>query len=409
METFVLLIVLILLSGLFSGSEIALVSLSEAKVKALLDKKAKNSQSIAKLKNNPNRMLITILIGNNLVNISASVVAALWTTETFGNEYLGYATGILTLFILIFGEIFPKVVAQKYAVVFAQLIANFLLLVQYIFYPIILILEFILKFTTKRMKINDDNLTKLTEAKAMIGIVKESGDIEENIEKMIYNAFDFDTKCVTSIMTPKDQIVSINSNATINQLKNLFIQTSRSRILVYEHEQNNIIGTISTKMFISSLNIENLEYIKDLVLEPPFFIDKAFNIDVLLIKFQETKQHIAIIKDGNEILGIVTMENILEELVGEIFDETQKNRKFVYRVNDSCIIVRYDTPIDEIRKHISNFEQSEQRFKSIETIFLDKTNGNYEINHKYYFEKYLIIPIKLKYGRVVKFKICSIS
>ncbi len=409
METLILLIVLILLSGLFSGSEIALVSLSEAKVKALVDKKAKNSQSIAKLKNNPNRMLITILIGNNLVNISASVVATIWTTKTFGNEYLGYVTGILTLFILVFGEIFPKVVAQKYAVIFAQLIANVLLLVQYIFYPIVLILEYILKLTTKSMKINDDNLTKLTEAKAMIGIVKESGDIEENIEKMIYNAFNFDTKCVTSIMTPKNQIISINSNATINQLKNLFIQTSRSRILVYEHEQNNIIGTISTKMFIGSLNMGNLEYVKDLVLEPPFFIDKTFNIDDLLIKFQETKQHIAIIKEQDEILGIVTMENILEELVGEIFDETQKNRKFIHKVNDSCIIVRYDTPIDEIRKHIKEFEYNEQRFKSIETLFLDKTNGSYEINQKYYFENYLIIPIKSKYGRVVKFKICTIS
>ncbi|MEJ5168034.1 MAG: CNNM domain-containing protein [Arcobacteraceae bacterium] len=232
METLILLIVLILLSGLFSGSEIALVSLSQAKVKALVDKKAKNSQSIAKLKDNPNRMIITILIGNNLVNISASVVATIWTTETFGNEYLGYATGLLTLLILVFGEIFPKVVAQKYSIFFAQLVSNILILIQYLFYPLILILEYFLLKITHSMKITEDNLTKLTEAKAMIGIVKESGDIEENIEKMIYNAFDFDTKCVTSIMTPKNQIVSINSNATINQLKNLFIQTSRSRILV---------------------------------------------------------------------------------------------------------------------------------------------------------------------------------
>lgn len=409
METLILLIVLILLSGLFSGSEIALVSLSQAKVKALVDKKAKNSQSIAKLKDNPNRMIITILIGNNLVNISASVVATIWTTETFGNEYLGYATGLLTLLILVFGEIFPKVVAQKYSIFFAQLVSNILILIQYLFYPLILILEYFLLKITHSMKITEDNLTKLTEAKAMIGIVKESGDIEENIEKMIYNAFDFDTKCVTSIMTPKNQIVSINSNATINQLKNLFIQTSRSRILVYEHEQNNIIGTISTKMFIGSLNMENLEYVQDLTLEPPFFIDKAYNIDDLLIKFQETKQHIAIIKEQDEILGIVTMENILEELVGEIFDETQKNRKFIHQVNDSCIIVRYDTPIDEIRKHIKKFEPNEQRFKSIETLFLDKINGSYEINQKYYFENYLIIPIKSKYGRVVKFKICSIT
>ncbi|QOG11748.1 hemolysin family protein [Arcobacter sp. FWKO B] len=408
MEIFLLLLFLILLSGLFSGSEIALVSLSDAKVKALVDQKAKNSLTIQKLKKNPNRMLITILIGNNLVNISASVVATIWTTQTFGNQYLGYATGILTLFVLIFGEIFPKVIAQKFAVIFSQFVANILIFLQYLFYPVVLVLEYILHQTTKRLQVSDDGLTKITEAKAMIEIVKESGDIEENIEKIINNTFDFDTKCVSTIMTPKNQIVSINSNATVNQLKNMFIQTSRSRILVYEGNQDNIIGVISTKMFISSLDL-NLEYVKDFKMESPIIIPQDYHVDDLLITFQELRQHIAVIKDSDNILGVVTMENILEEIVGEIFDETQKDRKFVYNLSNSCFMVRYDTTIDEIRKYLHNFEEDEQRFKSIENLFLEKTNNSFEINKKYFFDNYIITPVKIEYGRVIKFKICNID
>jgi putative hemolysin len=406
LDIFLLLLFLIILSGLFSGSEIALVSLSEAKVKALVDSGAKNSKVIAKLKNNPNKMLITILIGNNLVNITASVVAAIWTTKTFGNEYLGYATGILTLFILIFGEIFPKAIAQKYSVQFSQYIATFLLILQYIMYPIVIILEYLLIQTTKRLNISD-SLTKITEAKAMIQIVKESGDIEENIERIIYNTFDFDTKCVESIMTPQNQIVSISSHSTIKKLKKLFIETSRSRILIYKDNEHNIIGVITTKMFIKLLD-EKVKYIDELELEPPIILGKKYHIDNLLIKFQESKQHLAIIKDKGEVIGVITMENILEEIVGEIFDETQKDRKFIQQTNNNCFILRYDTPINEIRKHIENFEVNEQKFKSIEALFLEKTNGDIELNKEYIFENYIIIPIKLEYGKVLKFKICNI-
>lgn len=406
MDIFLLLLFLIILSGLFSGSEIALVSLSEAKVKALVESGAKNAKIIAKLKNNPNKMLITILIGNNLVNITASVVAAIWTTETFGNEYLGYVTGILTLFILIFGEIFPKAIAQKYSVPFSQFIATFLLILQYIMYPIVIILEYLLIQTTKRLNISD-SLTKITEAKAMIKIVKESGDIEENIEKIIHNTFDFDTKCVESIMTPQNQIISISSHSTIKKLKKLFIETSRSRILIYKDNEHNIIGVITTKMLIKLLD-EKIKYIDELELEAPIIVDKKYYIDDLLIKFQESKQHLAIIKDKEEIIGVITMENILEEIVGEIFDETQKDRKFIQQTNNNCFILRYDTPINEIRKYIENFEPNEQKFKSIEALFLEKTNGDIELNKEYIFENYIIIPIKLEYGKVLKFKICKI-
>ncbi|MCK9161466.1 MAG: CNNM domain-containing protein [Arcobacteraceae bacterium] len=406
MELFILFF-LILLSGIFSGSEISLVSLNDAKLKALLDRKVKNAQTIAKLKKNPHKMIITILLGNNIVNILASVIATVWTTEQFGNEYLGYATGILTFVLLIFGEIYPKVLAQNHAVLFAQLTAHFLIIIQFIFFPIIIILEYIIKIANKSSKKN--KLSKISEAKAMIGIVKESGDIEENIEKMIYNAIDFDTKCVVEIMTPKNQIISIDSKATMDELQELFIKSMKSKIVVYKKDPNNIIGIVNIKMFINSLNQKKIKQVKDIELDPPFFIDQSHQIDDLLLSFQESKQTIAIIKEDNEVLGIVTMENILEEIVGEIFDEAQKDINFITNIDKNCFDVRYDTPIYEIRKKIEDFELDEQRFKSIETLFLDRVDGEFTKDQKYYFENYLIIPIKVESNRVVKFKICTIK
>ncbi|NLO16999.1 MAG: hypothetical protein GX118_02250, partial [Arcobacter butzleri] len=144
-------------------------------------------------------------------------------------------------------------------------------------------------------------------------------------------------------------------------------------------------------------------------LDPPFFIDQSHQIDDLLLSFQESKQTLAIIKEDNEVLGIVTMENILEEIVGEIFDEAQKDINFITNIDKNCFDVRYDTPIYEIRKKIEDFELDEQRFKSIETLFLDRVDGEFTKDQKYYFENYLIIPIKVESNRVAKFKICTIK
>ena len=129
----------------------------------------------------------------------------------------------------------------------------------------------------------------------------------------------------------------------------------------------------------------------------------------MLLSFQESKQTLAIIKEDNEVLGIVTMENILEEIVGEIFDEAQKDINFITNIDKNCFDVRYDTPIYEIRKKIEDFELDEQRFKSIVTLFLDRVDGEFTKDQKYYLENYLIIPIKVESNRVVKFKICTIK
>ena len=138
---FFLLIFLLILSGFFSGGEIALMTLSKTSVRAMQEKNMANADVIAKIKEKPNRLLITILIGNNLVNISASVVATYWATSAFGSEALGYVTGILTLLVLIFGEIFPKTFAQRYSIKFSQVIARPIYLLEYAFYPLIVALE----------------------------------------------------------------------------------------------------------------------------------------------------------------------------------------------------------------------------------------------------------------------------
>lgn len=409
-STFVLLLFLLVLSGVFSGSEIALISLSKARVRAMIDQNIPNSRVIDKLKANPNRLLITILIGNNLVNISASVVTTVWATKVFGSESLGYVTGILTLLVLIFGEIFPKTYAQKYAEEFSQIIAKPLLFLEYVFYPVILLLEFLLEYFIKKLNKNgkERNITPVHEVKAMIEIAAENGYIEENVEEIISNVFSFEKKTVNEIMTLRNKITMIKNKASLKKLRKLFIKSSRSRIPVYKKDKNNIIGIVTMKLLLQAQDRVK-KSIKKAKLEPAIVIDKETLIDDLLIQFQRLKQQIAIVKDGSEVVGLVTMENVLEELVGEIFDETEKNREFTKKHSDRCWIVRADCPIDEFRKKFEEFESGEAQFKSIESLFYEKVGNDYEIGRNYKFENYTIKAHKSESGRISQFIICKLN
>ena len=403
--TFVLMIVLIIVSGIFSGSEIALVTLTKAKIKAMIDNNEPNALVIEKLKSNPNRLLITILIGNNLVNISASVLATIWATEVFGAQSLGIVTGVLTFLVLIFGEIFPKTVAQHNAKRFSIIVSRPLLYLERLLLPIIYIIEKIMEFMMKRFQNSTDSTIELNELKATLYFANQSDLIDDNVAYLLENAIDFDFKSVREIMTDRSDIKAIDIEQSVNDLALLMIDYNKSRIPIYQNSLDEIIKVAHLTDVLKAKQ-KGIEQIKGMDLNSIIFIKPNMNIDTLLYIFQAKKEHIAIVVENNQTIGLVTLENVLEEIVGEIYDETEKNQEYIKVINDTKMIARYNTTLHEIRKHYTDFLPDEQPFESIKDIYETYKNENDKILN---IDKYGITPMfSKKKNKITHFTITTI-
>ncbi len=370
---FITLFFLITLSGLFSGSEIAMVSLSSHRVRRMVEDNIKGSQDIYKLKSNPNRLLITILIGNNLVNIFASVIATAWATITFGSSSLGFVTGVLTIIVIIFGEILPKSLAQHNAENFAKVIAKPLLYLEYLLLPIIYFLEYLLNYVTKKLNANthEPSQIMMNELKVMIKMAGEKGYLDDRLEDMIFNIFSFSQIKVKEIMTIKDKVITISINSSVDELRELFIESQKSRIPVFKNSDDNIVGIVTLKSLLGSVKMANT--ISDLDIKEPIIVKDSSLISELLLIFQKKGQHLAIVKnEQDKFCGLVSLENVLEEIVGEIFDEKDIQKLFVRRVRVGVYEVLGDSTIYHIKEADKKIVVDESDFKSIGSIFIEQ-------------------------------------
>jgi len=331
----VLLLILIILSGAFSGAEIALTSLSPAKVNTLKEDKQFGSKAVFKLRKKPESMLITILIGNNLVNILATVVATIWGIQVFGSNAVGIVTGILTFIILVFGEITPKTLAQKYAGGFSRLIAYPLLWLSFILYPIILVLEKFIHVLMKALNVKSPISTMSEEELlAMVDIGTKEGVIEEHEQEFIENVLEFTDTTVEEIMTLEKDMEIIEAETTIREAAHFFVGHSHSRIPVYKGNADNIIGIVTVHDVLRLIHdAKGRKTLEDLHYQKVITVPKTKSISKLFREFQKRRQHLAmIVNEHGEIIGLVTLEDILEEIVGDIADEQDKEEKAVHSI-----------------------------------------------------------------------------
>ncbi len=312
--------VLLVLSGAFSGSEIALVSLSHARVNAMLEHKLPAAHLIARLKSRPNRMLITILIGNNLVNIGASVLATAWASLAFGSQALGIVTGVLTIVVLIVGEIFPKALAQRYSDRFARVVAGPIWVLQKGLYPIVVALERLLEALLKRLGQDATRISPLGELKAFVRLVGEKRQIDGNIQDILESTFEFDETRVRDIMTPLKRLIYAEPSDTLEALRDRFVSSGKSRLPVLE--KGRALGLVNMHMLLEAQN-HALERVGQMTLIVPIAVDAERFIDDLLAQLQHAKQQMALVYRQGELIGVVTVENILEEIVGEMYDEKE--------------------------------------------------------------------------------------
>lgn len=370
----VLLLILIVISGAFSGAEIALTSLSPAKTKMMKADNRLGAKAVYKLKQKPERLLITILIGNNLVNILATVVATIWGIRVFGSHALGIVTGSLTLIVLIFGEITPKTYAQKHAESFARTMANPLLWLTYILYPIIWLLEKFIHSLMRLMKA-ESPIKSISEEEflAMVDIGTKEGVIEEHEQEMIENVLEFTDTKVEEVMTAKADMEAIKIDTSIHDARQFFTTHSHSRMPVYKGNLDNIVGILTVHDILKITHAEKpIEKLSDFHFLHPIVVPKTKAIAKLFREFQKRRQHIAIVVDERgHTVGLVTLEDILEEIVGDIVDESDQEKSQITAVGKNEWIVTGKATIEEINE-ATGVKLNYPEHQSVSLLILEK-------------------------------------
>jgi len=343
------LIILLALSGFFSGTETAFTSLSLASVQNLIKRNKKRGLKIERLINNPQILLTTILIGNNIVNIGATTLTTAIVIKTFGNFYIGFASGLLILFILIFGEVTPKQIAFGKSESICYHTVNYILVLSLIFKPLIFLISGISNLITKIFvkssgkKITEEGLLNLVEAGSKMGIV------EAYESQMVKEVFRINDTPIHGIMTHRKDVIRFDGNLTINQIYTDLIREGFSRIPIYENSDENIIGIILYKEIMELPNELRDRPLKEFS-HKPIFVPGSNKVNELFIKFKVEKLNIAIVLDEYGGLdGIVTREDILEEIFGEMYDENETfEEASIIKLNNKTWKVAGDTSFYDI-------------------------------------------------------------
>ena len=340
MGEFFTLVVLLILSGLFSGSETALVALSMGRVEALVKEGRIGSAALYRLKKDPSQMLSTILIGNNLVNIAASALATVIATREFGSVGPGIAVGLLTLFILVFGEITPKSLATRYPERISLFIAVPLLSFMRLIYPLVWMFS---KFTTWIYHLTggkeEPTITE-SELISMLGYGVQEGEIEQDEKEIIERVFGFNDLTVRDVMKPLRDVFSLDGRQTVADVLPIVIQKPYSRIPLLNKETNQFYKLLHLRDLLEAFANECHDKPIESIAHEPLYVPQYLAIDDLFAKFRRNKRIFAIVVDefGDE-RGIVTLEDLMEELVGEIYDESDLTPHDAEKISDDEIVV----------------------------------------------------------------------
>ena len=319
----IILIVLMILSGFFSSSETALTTVSRIKMRNMADSGDKKAQAVLDLTSDISSLLSAILIGNNIVNLSASSLATTLGIKLFGSAGAGIATGIITLVVLIFGEIVPKsysaIYSEKVSLHFAGFFKVYTLILRPVIFVINAIASGLLKIAGIDTKKSESALTE-DELKTIVDVSHENGILESEERKMIHNVFDFDEAVVREIMIPRIDMTMLSIDSTYEEILSCFKENMHTRFPVYENDIDNIVGTFNVKDLI--LLDDPAHFSIRSILREVYFTYEHKNLSELLMEMRAKSFSMAIVIDEyGATAGLVTLEDLLEEIVGEIRDE----------------------------------------------------------------------------------------
>ena len=384
-------IIVLILSAFASGSEAALISVTYSKARAMAAAGRRGSRALLKIKNDMRRAISTIVIINNVSNIVGSAVIGVIAGKLFNSTILGIFFAVFTILIIIFSEIIPKTLGEAHAEKISLFVAPEILLLQKLFRPLVWLIEKVVRLFHKGPRIHT---VSEAEIKVMAQVGTEAGVIETDESKLIQRIFKLNDITAEDMMTPRQQVESISGDETLGVMRERILKLRHSRIPVYGEDLDTVLGIVLLKDLLMAIAKDqfaskSLDYLQ----EPQYVRDDMLADDLLLL-FQKKEKHLAIVVDENrKMVGIVTLEDVLEELVGEITDEKDVQPDAIKRVSKEEILVDEATEISDINDFFNCLIES------------DGTMGDYILDK---FGK------KLKVGEVFKedeleFKIVSMA
>lgn len=345
--TLAVLAFLILMSAFFSSAEMAFSSLNQIKIKHLIQNGNRRAKHTLALSENFEKLLTTILIGNNIVNILSASIATVFFVKFWGNYGVTISTAVMTTLVLVFGEITPKSLAKKMPESYALAITPALRAFIFVLTPLNFIFGLWQKLMNRVFKFEKGSPITEEELLTYVSEVQNEGGINENEGELIRSVIDFDDLKVEDIFTPRVHVIGIALDEETKKVIHIFKRTGYSRLPVYENNIDNIIGVINFKDFYNLVVLEN--QLLDSIIKPPVYVTEYMKVSHLLELLRSNKSHMAIVKDEfGGTLGVVSMEDILEELVGDIWDEHDEIIEQIVEIDDSTYRVKGNADLEDL-------------------------------------------------------------
>ena len=380
----------LLLSAFFSGSETAFFSLTKIQLKKIEKHKSRSTRRISRLLKNPRELLIIILLGNTIVNVAASSISAIIALDLAENYFshlpksliLTTQIAIMTILLLIFGEITPKLIAFTSPEKVVKVSSFFLEIIKYILWPVIKILELISSiFSTRRAKEQSQNITS-EDFKNLIKSKAAQNSLEEKEKEIISSIFRFSSTLAREIMTPRVDIVAVEASDGLSIVRENIISSGHSKIPIYKKNIDNVIGVVYAKDIILNPNKRNLSTL----LRPSLFITENTKIQNLLNQFKSQKIQIAVVVDEyGGTAGLITLEDILEELVGEIMDEYDKEKPMISKEKKNEYLINGMYSITELNEKFE-LDIDVNEYDNLAEFLYDNFNKVPKRNESFVFE-----------------------
>ena len=399
----VILLVLLSASAFFSSAETALMTSNKLKIRNMAEAGDKRATKVLDIMANTDKMLSAILIGNNIVNLSASSISTTLTLKLFGSSLVSVATGILTFLILVFGEITPKNVASKNAEDMALKYIGIISILVIVLTPFIYIVNKVsgLVISIFNKNSDDNNMVTEDELRAMVEVSHEDGVIENEEKKMIVNVVDFGDTVAGDIMVPRVDMVMVYVDSCYDEILNIFREERYTRIPVYEDSPDNVIGILNVKDFLLIEDKENFS-VKEHLREPLYTFEYK-KTSSLMMDMRKTGANIVIVLDEYGITaGLITLEDMLEEIVGEIRDEFDADDdEGITKISESEYIIDGSTNLDDVNERIG-LELSSEEYESIGGIIMEKL-GRLPIEGEVItFDNIILTVKKMDHARIEK-------
>jgi putative hemolysin len=403
-----LFVLCVILSAFFSSSEVALISITRAKARTLVNEGKPGSKAVAALKESPEHLLITILIGNNIVNVAAATLATSIAIKAFGDIGVGIATFFVVIVLLVFGEIGPKIYAARASDSFALGVAPVVLFLSRIFSPLIWLVEKVSPTFGIGKEAGEASVTE-EEIKEWIDVGKEDGTIEQGEQEMLYSVLEFADTTAREIMTPRVDVTLMEDTVTFEEAIRIFNETGFSRIPVYHDHIDNITGILNVKDVFSAMVSHRRDSTIKEVMYDPMFVPETKKIDDLLKELQVHRVQMAIVIDEySSFVGIATVEDILEEIVGDIMDEYDKEEPDIQNISDGVFVVDAQMWVEDINERMEIDLPVDESYETVGGLIIDRLGHiplhpgeKVEINEG----KVTLVVMQMHGRRIVKVKV----